>query len=117
MKYAMLIYETSAERARGHGDTEEAKAYWGAWEAYSQAIADAGVSYGGAGLQEPDTATTLRLNGDAERQVQDGPYADSKEMLAGFFLIDVPDLDTALDWASRLPAHEGSIEIRPLLDM
>jgi len=69
----------------------------------------------GAGLQPPRTATTLRIR-DGQRHVQDGPYADSKEQLGGFFVINVPDLDTALAWAARSPAaSSGAVEVRPVL--
>ncbi len=80
-----------------------------------QAINQAGVVVYGAGLMPPGTATTVRVSG-GERQVQDGPFADSKEMLGGIFVIDVPDLDTALEWAARSPAASaGCVEVRPLL--
>ena len=71
---------------------------------------------GGAGLQLPDTATTLRFD-DGRRLVQDGPYADTKEQLGAFYIINVPDLDTALEWAARMPAAPGSIvELRAKLE-
>jgi hypothetical protein len=80
---------------------------------YMQAIKDAGIFKGGAGLEPSDTATTVRVK-DGRRSVQDGPYADTKEQLGGFFIIDVPDLDTALDWAARYPAGpSGVVEVRP----
>jgi hypothetical protein len=78
-----------------------------------QAVRDAGVFTGGAGLEAPDTATTVRVQG-GKRLVQDGPYADTKEQLGGFFVIEVPDLDTAPDWAARYPAgSDGLVEVRP----
>ena len=79
----------------------------------AQAIAQAGIFVSGAGLMPPDTATTVRLNGHGV-QVEDGPFADSKEQLGGFFVIDVPDLDAALEWARKRPPS-GSTEIRPVL--
>ena len=70
---------------------------------------------GGKGLEPPSTATTVRFRG-GERTVQDGPYADTKEQLGGFFIIDVPDLDTALEWAARCPAITGgAVEVRPAM--
>lgn len=114
MNFTLLIYESNEGFAL-RTDPEKSQAYWAAWPAYSKALRDAGVFVGGAGLQLPDTATTLRL-GDGKRQVQDGPYADAKEQLGGFFIIDVPNLDTALEWAARIPAAPGSvIEVRPNL--
>ena len=113
MKYALVIFETEQDFAKREG--AEAQQYWAGWMAYSAAIRDAGVMVGGAGLQPPAMATTLRHQG-GKVQVQDGPFADSKEQLGGFYLIDVPNLDVAIEWASRIPISEfGRVEIRPLL--
>ncbi len=71
----------------------------------------------GTGLQMPNTATTVRMQ-DGKRHVQDGPYADTKEQLGGYFVVDVPDLDMALDWAARCPVKPGgTVEVRPVLVM
>lgn len=114
MKYAIIVYETPTELA-ARDEPARAGAYWGAYAAYSQALVAAGVAAGGAGLQPPALATTLRLRG-GQRHVQDGPFADTKELLGGFFVIDVPDLDAALVWAERCPsAASGSVEVRPML--
>jgi len=113
MRYAMLVYETEAG-VKARNDPE----YQAAYKAYIEAIYGTGVAVGGSGLQDAaTTATTFRIiNG--ERQIQDGPYPDTKEQLAGFFLIDVPDLDKALEWAARCPstARGGIIELRPALE-
>lgn len=110
MKYAILVYETEQ-------DISARDKHMPAYNAYSQALTEAGVAAGGAGLQPIHTATTLRLR-NGQRNVQDGPYADTKEQLGGFFIIDVADLDTALDWASRCPAASNcAVEVRPLLSM
>jgi len=116
MNYSILIYETAADFAtRTDPDPKQREAYWAAWPVYAKALREAGVFVGGAGLQLPETATTLRFR-DGQRLVQDGPYADTKEQLGGFFIIDVPDLDTALAWAARIPHAAGRIfEIRPNL--
>lgn len=118
MKYAIIVYESADDfRRRGSEDQSEQEAYWGAFSAYYGALNEAGIEAGGKGLQGPDTATTLHVV-DRERSVQDGPYADTKEQLGGFFIVDVPDLDTALDWAAKAPtASTGKVEIRPLLEM
>jgi hypothetical protein len=72
---------------------------------------------GGAGLQPPPLATTVRLR-EGKRQVQDGPFADTKEQLGGYYVIEVPGLDQALDWAARCPSvSSGSVEVRPNLSM
>ena len=73
------------------------------------------MAVNGHGLQLPHTATTLRQR-DGQRQVQDGPFADSKEQLGGYFVIDVPRLDDALEWAARCPtAATGAVEVRPVM--
>jgi hypothetical protein len=114
MQFSILIYETQSELA-ARNDAARQGEYWAAYTAYSRALAEAGVMVGGAGLQQPMAATTLRLRG-GKRQVQDGPFADTKEQLGGFFLIEVPDLDKALEWAARCPAAStGSVEVRPVL--
>jgi hypothetical protein len=114
MQYALLYLETPAEKARGEGP--DAPAYWGAWNAYMGAMGAAGIMRGGNALKPPETATTLRIAG-GKWQVEDGPFADTKEQLGGFVIIDVPDLDAALEWAARAPcATAGSVEVRPVLE-
>lgn len=114
MKYAILIYETASD-FEARNDPARSGPYWAGWMAYSQAVKD--VNTGGAPLQPASTATTVRLK-DGRRLVQDGPYADTREQLAGFYLIEVPDLDTALEWAERCPASAtGAVEVRPVLSM
>lgn len=116
MKYTVLIYETPGEFA-ARSDAKRKDAYWGAYRAYTQALTEAGVMVGGSGLQPADAATTVRQR-DGKRRVQDGPYAESKEQLGGYYVLDVPDLDTALDWAARCPAAgSGAVEVRPNLSM
>jgi hypothetical protein len=110
MKYAILVYETEQ-------DFRDRPQTMPAYSAYSQALAEAGVAAGGAALHPSHTATTIRLQ-NGQRNVQDGPYADTKEQLGGLFIIDVPDLDTAMDWAARCPAASNcAVEVRPLLPM
>ena len=85
-----------------------------AYTAYSEAITKAGVLKSSGRLQPSAMATTVRV-ADGKSQVLDGPYADSKEQLGGYFLIDVPDLDAALSWAARCPATgHGVVEVRPM---
>ena len=116
MKYTILVYENTVDFAT-RTDAARKDAYWGAYRAYTKALADAGVMVGGAGLQPPPLATTVRLR-DGKRQVQDGPFADTKEQLGGYYVIEVPGLDQALDWAARCPsASSGSVEVRPNLSM
>ena len=114
MKYMLILAETEADFA-DRTDPSRTQDYWGGWTAYIGAMRDAGIITKGEGLQAPHAATTLRLR-DGQRIVQDGPFADSKEQLGGYFVIDVPDLDAALDWAARAPcALTGSVEVRPVL--
>ncbi|HEX4870924.1 MAG TPA: YciI family protein [Nevskiaceae bacterium] len=113
MQYMLMFWEDPADAARRDGP--EAPAYWGGWTAYVQAIASAGIMVSGNGLQLPHTATSLRLR-EGRRLVQDGPYADTKEQLGGYFIIEVPTLDAALDWAARAPnAARGGVEVRPVM--
>lgn len=114
MKYALIIFETPEAMARRN--SPEAPAYWAMWTAFGATLAKAGVMAGGAGLEPPSTATVVRVVND-KRQVQDGPFADSKEQLGGFYIIDVPNLDAALEWAARVPAIGGAVEVRPLIKM
>jgi len=114
MQYAILFYETAADFAQ-RNDPKKGPEYWGAWGAYIETLTKSGIVRGGAGLQPPTTGTTVRLRA-GQRQVQDGPFADTKEQLGGFFLIEVADLDAALEWAARSPsANVGSVEVRPVL--
>lgn len=114
MHYALLIREDASDFAK-RDNAQESGPYWAGWSAYSQAIVQAGLFVSGAGLLPPAAATTVRL-GEGTRDVQDGPFADAKEQLAGFFVIDVADLDAAIGWAARAPISRlGSVEVRPVL--
>lgn len=108
MQYAILIYESRDDFASRNDDRKDR--YWGPWFAFSQAVAESGKAAGGACLQGPDTGTTLK-NGT----VEDGPYADTREQLGGFFLIEAETLDKAMEWAARCPAAtSGAVEVRPV---
>lgn len=114
MHYMLLFAENQAKFDE-RNDPEKAGAYWGAWNAYIGAMSEAGVIVRGDGLHAPHTATTVRLK-DGKRHVQDGPFADAKEQLGGYLVIDVADLDAAIEWAAKAPAAEyGSVEVRPVL--
>jgi len=114
MNYSILIYETPKDFAT-RADPQTQQAYFASWPPYLKALKDEGVFVAGAGLQPPDTATTMRFL-NHQRLVQDGPYADTKEQLGGFVIISVPDLDTALEWAARVPRTPGRVlEVRPAL--
>jgi hypothetical protein len=113
MKYALLIYGPT----NGEGPSpDEREAEMPKWFAYTEALMSSGAHLGGEALQPIDAATTLRER-DGQRLVTDGPFAETKEILAGFYLIDVEDLDAALEWASKIPnVGYGSIEVRPVVD-
>lgn len=112
MRFALLIYESP--EAFATRKTEHIHSYTGAWRAYYKALVEAGVYVDGDPLQLPETGTTLRIQ-DGKRSVQDGPYADTKEQLGGFIILELPSLDAALDWAARCPtASAGAVEVRPL---
>jgi hypothetical protein len=116
MEYMMAIHE-GPDAWAARNDPSRREAYWASWMAYIQAIRQSGIVKSGNGLEPPETSTTVRLR-DGRRQVQDGPFADTKEQLGGFFVIEVPDLDTALDWAARCPAATGgAVELRPVMVM
>ena len=111
MRYALLLhYQEMTEADLGEELMEEGKA---AFHAYAESLDRAGVLVSAEVLQPSQSTTTLRVENGAAR-VQDGPFADTKEQLAGTFVIDVPDLDAALAWAEKCPAAQwGAIEIRP----
>lgn len=114
MQYMLLLNEPESEFAK-RNDPAQAGAYWGGWNAFISAMAQAGIIVNGDGLHVPQTATTVRIR-DGKRVVQDGPFADAKEQLGGYFVIEVPDLDAALEWAARAPsATSASVEVRPVL--
>jgi hypothetical protein len=113
MQYMLIFTETEADFGMRTGEGSEE--YWGGWSAYVGAMAQAGIVVNGDGLEPPHMATTVRVR-DGKRTVHDGPFADSKEQLAGYFIVEVPDLDTALEWAARAPAAStASVEVRPVM--
>lgn len=96
-------------------DSPEAAAEFQAWMDLEAEMTAAGVSVAGAPLQTPDTATTLRTSG-GKTTITDGPFAETKEVLGGFDLIEVADLDAALTWARKVPG-DGLVEVRPVMDL
>ncbi|GII05441.1 hypothetical protein Pta02_74490 [Planobispora takensis] len=109
MKY-MLLINTTAEAAEGCSVED--------WMAYGKAMKEAGIWVSGYPLADLTTATAVRVGPDGERTVTDGPFAESREILGGYDVIDVPDLETALDWAARCPGARdgGTVVVRPIAD-
>jgi hypothetical protein len=115
MKYMLLIYsnEAAMQSAR-KADIGQMMAAYGA---YTEALKKAGALIAGDPLEPTTTATTVRV-ANGKTNVLNGPYAETKEQLGGYYLIDVPDLDAALSWAARCPgASHGTMEVRPLRAM
>ena len=112
MQYMLLLY-SDANRFLKMTPAEQ-KLGIAAYQAFSEALTKAGALKGSNRLQPTSAATTVRLV-DGRSQVLNGPYAESKEQLGGYFLIDVADLDVALSWAARCPgAAHGVVEVRPI---
>lgn len=114
MQFMLILNETAEDFGR-RADPSRSGEYWGGWNAFIGAMAKAGVIVKGDGLQGPHAATTLRIR-DGKRSVEDGPFADTKEQLGGYFVIEAPDLDAALNWAAMSPsALTASVEVRPVM--
>ena len=114
MKYLLMDYVGEAGWPKL--SRAEQQRWLGAYKAYVEAMAKAGVLRSSTGLEPTSAATTVRVVND-KAQVLDGPYADSKEQLGGFHIIDVADLDAAISWAARSPtALHGVVEVRPIMD-
>src|SRR5215471_14352223 len=117
MKYALLIYSPASADEYESRTTAMAgpDAAPGPWSEYTRAAKAAGVLLGAEQLTHSETATSLRVSGP-DLLVTDGPYLETKENLLGFYLIDVPDLDAAIEWGRRMPVHDGQvIEVRAAL--
>ena len=87
-----------------------------AWDDYTRAAIEAGVHLGGEGLEPSSTATTVRIQPSGDPIVSDGPFAETKEQLVGYYLLDCKNLDDALAWAKRVPMPGGTVEVRPVMD-
>jgi len=112
MQYLLAVY--SDERAGESTPREQMTEIINAYMAYTKALQDAKVLVASNRLRPTSAATTLRTV-DGQTKVLDGPFAETKEQLGGYYLIDVPDLDAALNWAKRCPGvRYGSIEVRPI---
>jgi len=114
MQYLILIY--SDEKADANATKAETDAWMGGYWAYTEAMDKAGVSKGGEALHPTSAATTVRVR-DGKTMTIHGPFAETKEQLGGYYLVDCKNLDEAIEWAARCPgARVGSIEVRPIMD-
>ncbi|MEM7333892.1 MAG: YciI family protein [Chloroflexota bacterium] len=112
MKYLLLIYTSEAEDAKR--TPEQQQANMGEYFAYTEELGKTGSMVGGEALQPIATATSVRVR-DGQTMTSDGPFAETKEQLGGYYLIDVENLDDAIHWAAKIPgARDGTIEVRPL---
>ena len=115
MRYLLLLF-SAPDAGPAPGSPEEA-AEMPQWFAVTEEMAQAGVMQGGEALQPVETATTVRVR-DGKVSATDGPFAETKELLGGYYLLDVADLDEAMAWAAKLPnAPYGSIEIGPVMEL
>jgi hypothetical protein len=115
MKYLLMIYADESRNVEIR--PEDAAKMTQAHGAYAEALVKAGAMQGGQRLRPVSDATSVRVRG-GKTEVLNGPYAETREQLGGFYLIDVPDLDAALSWAARCPSSShGTIEVRPIWEM
>jgi hypothetical protein len=108
MSYTLMFYESQEDFA-ARMDPARQQQYLAGWKHYVHALRESGIVLFGSGLHAPETAATMKRRG-GEMVVQDGPFSETKEQLGGIFVIDVPDLDTALEWAARGPVD--TVEVR-----
>ncbi|MWC29196.1 YciI family protein [Paenibacillus sp. MMS18-CY102] len=108
MTYTLMFFESEEDFA-ARIDPERKQEYLAGWTHYVRAIKEAGIGVFGSGLFGPGSAATVKRRG-GEIAVQDGPFPETKEQLGGIYVIDVPDLDTALEWAARAPVD--TVEVR-----
>ena len=112
MKYLLMIYTSEQQDAQRTPEKQEAN--MGAYFAFTNEVREAGVMLGGEALQPTTTATTVRVR-HGQTASTDGPFAETKEQLGGYYMLDCDNLDEAIKWAAKIPgAKDGSIEIRPV---
>jgi hypothetical protein len=114
VQYMLLIYE---DESLYQDDSPDLEAIIAAHQALAGELAEQGILRGGEGLKTTDTATTVRKTPEGHA-LHDGPYAEAREQLGGFYIVDVPDLDAALAIARRIPLlRDGAVEVRPVMEM
>ena len=112
MRYMVTIYGDPS--AMSDASPEEQQAELGRWFTYTEELQKAGAMVAGNALQGSETATTVRFGG-GEPTLTDGPFAETKEQLGGFYLLECANLDEALEWARKLPSRGGAAEVRPVM--
>jgi hypothetical protein len=114
VKYMLLIIGT---QDAGPAGAEAGQGLMEAFMAYHKSVTDAGVVVDSNVLDSFETATSVQVSQSGDRVVTDGPFAETREYLGGYYILDLPDLDTALDWAARCPgAAAHRVEVRPIQD-
>jgi hypothetical protein len=113
MKYLLALI--GEEGGMEDASPEEMKAQLDRWDAFSKEAVEKGAFVAGEGLQPSETASTVRIE-EGKASVTDGPFAESKEQLGGFYLLECKDLDEALEYAKKIPFESGSVEVRPVMD-
>jgi len=115
VKYMLLII---GNQDAGPPNAEAGQGLMEAFMAYHQSVADAGIMVDSNVLDSFETATSVQVAPSGERLVTDGPFAETREYLGGYYILDLPDLDAAIDWAGRCPGSRyGRVEIRPIQDL
>jgi hypothetical protein len=114
MKYLLALI--SEEGGMEDASPEEMKAVMDRWDAYSKESVEKGLFVAGEALQPSETASTVRIKQGEAPTVTDGPFAESKEQLGGFYLFECKDLNEALEYAKRIPFQDGYVEVRPVMD-
>jgi hypothetical protein len=114
MKYLLALI--SEEGGMEDASPEEMKAVMDRWSAYGKEAVENGAFLAGEGLQPSTTASTVRIEEGKEPTVTDGPFAESKEQLGGFWILECGDLDEAARWAAKAPIQNGALEVRPIVE-
>jgi hypothetical protein len=114
MKFVLALI--SEEGGMEDASPEEMKAVMDRWDDYTRNSVDNGVFIAGEALQPSATATTVRIKEGEDPVVTDGPFAESKEQLGGFYLFECKDLDEAIEYAKGIPYQDGTVEVRPVMD-
>lgn len=116
MNYMLLIYTSEAVEAEYQADPAKLDAYMAEYNQFTRDVRESGAFVAGEALHPTASATSVRVR-DGHRTVTDGPFAETKEQLGGFYVVNCENLDQALEWAARIPgARHGTIEVRPIVD-